>query len=438
MNRRQILRLMAVSSVFGCRRAGHAAVDNSRDRKTREFDVRGYNKVLLPREHGALLEFDRPMFGRYPSRDHCMQMVALFRPDAGLLIYSKDSYGSISDWELQPEGKLRIHFYGPEPEVVAVQIAPTIEAAAYEYRKWAVQQPWVTKRKREKSLINLFSVASNPNIPAQWAYLTRFLKLVRPPTGALLSQWRRFPFDSMYPDYSAKDPQGFASLLKELRDAGCTPFPYVNGMLWDARLSAFHPLGERVGLRDGQQALVPYNKTLSYLHHACPFAVEWQRLIADVRYGIRDRAGVISRGMYLDMLLAAQPYFCWSTGHGHAPGDATAWQSGVRSLLASIDGCIMTEGNAEIYIDLVDYVLMHLYTGTVESVPLWRHVYGDVVTPVGWTLPKVITAETLTREINRSSEFGLTALGTPWMTPTPEQYLISKEIEAVIRRQAGE
>ena len=86
----------------------------------------------------------------------------------------------------------------------------------------------------------------------------------------------------------------------------------------------------------------------------------------------------------------------------------------------------MVEGNAEIYLDRVDYLLMHLYTDQPDAVPLWKLVYGDLAYPVGWRLPPAVTGEQLRSAMRRARDFGVGAGATPWMTSEPESALFER------------
>ena len=403
-----------------------------------EVDIRGYDRILLPREHGQLTASLKPMVRRYPSRDHCMQMAAFFGPQRGLLVFSKDSRGSLADWEIQPNSVLRIHFYGDTPEVDQREIEPSISAAAAIYREWARDQSWVKNRTREARNVDLISVASNPNTTGQRRHLKKLFSLSDRPCGAWFTQWRRFPFDSMYPDYVAAEPDEFASLLRELRSGGHSAFPYVNGMLWDSRFRAFETVGKKVALASSSGAHVRYNSQLAFLKYACPFSPEWREEIVNSRSSIRDSDGDQTAGVYLDMLLAAAPILCWSNEHGHVPGDPDAWRIGVQRLLQNIRGSIFTEGCAEPYLDLVDYALMHLYSREPDTVPLWSMVYGDVIPSVGWSLEPGIDSERFAKEMARAASFGVKGAASPWMTSDPESELLARGIGAVIQaRVAG-
>lgn len=437
MRRRYFLRALAAlpaSTRYAIAGPSPAAADAS---TVKEIAINEYDVALLPREHGQLTRSRMPVRRRYPSRDHCMQMAAFFSQKKGLIVHTKDSSAGVSDWEIYPGDRLRIRSYGAQSAIVTVEIEPTIEAAAAVYRQWALKQAWVLNRKRHNQHLNFISVASNPDTISQRKHLQKILRSVPSPVGAWFTQWRRFPFDEMYPDYVARDSEGFRHLLRELKSADCIGMPYINGMLWDDRLSDFSTKGGKVALRGPDGSLLSYNAELKHLRHACPASADWQHVVIAARESITDADAKQSNGIYLDMLLAAPPYFCWSDQHDHLPGDALSWQRGVRSLLENIGGVIMVEGCAECYIDKVDCLLMHLYTQNEDSVPLWSLVYGDMVPTVGWTVPAKASTETLAAVIRKAAQFGVSGAGSPWMTSIAEEVLLTPAVEDLIKMTAA-
>lgn len=393
---------------------------------TREIDISGYDSVLLPREHGQLTRLTRPLRRRYPSRDHCMQMAAFFSATRGLLVIANDLRAGIADWEIHPGKSLIVRFYGDAPEVDVAPIAPTVEAAAARYRQWALRQPWVTGRQRASRPLNFISVASSVPLAADQEHLDRLLRLNAAPIGVWFTQWRRYPFDQMYPDYVAREPDQFAHTLARLRNRGASALPYVNGLLWDQALTPFQQVGAQVALRTQSRHTVAYNAELSNLRYACPYSPLWQDRLVKARAALTGTDHKLTDGVYLDMLAAADPLICWSADHGHAPGDPYAWQHGIRTLLQQIHGEIMMEGNAEVYLDCADYLLMHLYTDQADAVPLWKLVYGDLAYPVGWRLPPAVTAEQVRAALQRARSFGVGAAATPWMTSESETALFAR------------
>jgi hypothetical protein len=176
---------------------------------------------------------------------------------------------------------------------------------------------------------------------------------------------------------------------------------------------------------------------MNFLRYACPYAAAWQDCILQARAAITDSTGEPSGGIYLDMLAATEPLLCWARDHGHAPGDPYAWQRGIRALLRRTAGAIMVEGSAEVYLDCVDYLLMHLYTDQADTVPLWTSVYGDQASAVGWRLPVGVTAAQLRAILQRSRSFKVGGYATPWMTSEPEIALFDRGVAQTALKDAG-
>lgn len=387
---------------------------------TLDFDIAGYSQALLPREHGQLLQLSKPLIRRYPSRDHCMQMAAFFNTKEGLLVIANDPSGGVADWEIRPGAKLRIHFYGNVPDVKTYRIKPTLTAAAALYREWALQQSWVRQRKRHSRRLDFVITASSSSLSLEKQHIQRIQRRFGNAVAVWFTQWRRHPFDNLYPDYVAKEPAAFAELLTDLNDADILALPYINSLLWDERLSSFQDTARHVAVMSSEQEPISYNAHMAFLHYGCPQSTVWQKRIVDARKNILDANGKSCSGVYLDMLAAAAPILCYHTQHGHHPADAYAWQNGLRALLQQTAGAIMVEGCAEIYLDLVDYLLMHLHTAEPDQVPLWKAVYGDLVQTLGWKIPADVSPSSMNALIRQAGTFGVGAQATPWMTSEPE------------------
>jgi len=390
----------------------------------REVDISAYDSVLLPREHGQLIKISGVIRRRYPSREHSMQMAAFFNSKDGLLVIANDPLGGIADWEVRP-GKLRIYFYGEVPDIQVVRIEPTVKAAAERYKEWAIKQTWVTERARASKKLNFIAVASS-SMEMEKIHLKALSQSIASPIGVWFTLWRRYAFDRMYPDYKAKEPIEFSRLLARLNEQGAISFPYINGLLWDENLEAFKERAPKLALRSETSSTIPYSDEMSFLRYACPHSTIWQDTLVSARNSIVDSNGNISSGVYVDMVAATDPMPCWSSEHGHKPGDPYAWQNGVRSILGRMSGVRMVEGCAEIYLDLMDYALMHFHTDKDDIVPLWTSVYGDIVAAVGWKMPMSVTAVQYKRIEERVKSCQVGGMGSPWMTVEHESLLLNR------------
>lgn len=400
-----------------------------------EMDISQYSTMLLPREHGQLTSTSQPIRRRYPSRDHCMQMAAFFNKESAVLVIGNDETAGVSDWTIFPsKKKIVIDFYGKAPEVITKVTAPNLESVAQLYRSWAYQQSWVRDRQRKTARLNFMTVAASSSISVDQSHLRDVLKYVDPPLGVWFTLWRKSPFDVMYPDYTPRENVPFRQFLYQIKNMGSIAFPYINGFTWDKNNTAFRNSGERVSIRDPDANSHFYKSDMQHLIYACPYVKEWRDKIVSTRNNLVDIKGDLCEGVYLDMLAASQPILCWSRDHGHAPGDPYSWVQGVRNILRATSGHIFVEGCAEVYLDLIDYPLMHLHTDKSDSVPFWQLVYGDQIPGWGWRLPHSVKLEDFSKLLPKFSAFGTAAFGSPWMTTEHERELMKRQFHKTATR----
>lgn len=384
----------------------------------REIDVSKYSHAIFPREHGQLIEMNRltyPVVRRYPSRDHCMQMAAFYNASEAIIVIANDPAGAITDWILTPKKKLSIKYYTSGRETLIIKAEPTLSNIGKVYRQWADKQFWMMPL-REKKVIDFFSVASMSGLELEKNHFRNFRKHIDGNIGVWFTQWRRFPFDKMYPDYGAKNQAAFRAYINYLGKNSALAMPYVNSMLVDIDNRNLLDFSNSVLLKSESGFSVSYNETMKNLCYACPGSDAWVNFISAVSLGSCQGIDVTNHGVYLDMLAAAKPELCWSSDHGHAPGDPLVWQMGLLKLLRKMRGVVMAEGCAEIYINSLDYCLAHLHTQMADSIPLWNHVYGDLEKVVGWKLPSDIRKKDFQVEQTRLKKFGIKSrYGSPWM-----------------------
>lgn len=84
----------------------------------------------------------------------------------------------------------------------------------------------------------------------------------------------------------------------------------------------------------------------------------------------------------------------------------------------------MAEAVAEIYLDLVNLSLMHLYAERTDTVPLWDFVYGFMRRSVGWAIPKTADASQIEAEIVRAKSYGARCSGSPWMSSVIQEKIM--------------
>lgn len=205
--------------------------------------------------------------------------------------------------------------------------------------------------------------------------------------------WHHYPYDTHYPDYfPAKD--NFAKIIAEVRNRGCHTVPYINGRLWDPASDSYKAMnGGSASCRkpDGSlyTEIYPTSKVLNTV--TCPSSKLWQSIITDLVVKIQDELN--TNGVYIDQVAAAAPQPCWATNHGHPRGGGGFWAESYRNLIDSIrsnhlktGNILISEENAECYIDLFDLLLtVNSPHNGCKIVPLFPLVYSDRLITAAYT-----------------------------------------------------
>jgi len=357
--------------------------------------------MLLPKEHGELIPI-KDINRRYPSLVQSMQMAAFFNDEKGLLVIGNDPQGDPQDWKITGN-TLTIDYLVAECEPILIEIEPTIEAAAAEYKKWAKKQYWWQWRNRFDLDLSFISTLSSNVASFDQNHFDSLLDYLPKPLGAWITNYRNHAFDVGYPDFQVKD-SGYADLIHHIKTENCIAFPYLNSMLWDSD----HFNDDNALLIDGEY--IAYNSTLSHLKYADVSSESWHDVLLESIDNLQ------TNGVYMDML-SAKPL--------PIDGDYSKWRKGLRSLLSKCSDYIMAEGNAEVYLDLIDYPLMIVYQ---DSVPLFDMVYGELIKPVGWKYKEGVDKSGFNKGVVDSQRFGVKTFGSPISCSEHEKFIIDRVI----------
>ncbi|MFA6104825.1 MAG: DUF6259 domain-containing protein [Victivallaceae bacterium] len=440
----QLFLLLAFMFTFSPARGANVVVT------TDDTTISGYTHMLVPNQHGKIL----PIWTysqSYPSGYQCMQFIAFYNSTTGAIYYiqTQDTQGRLIDWSVVNENnvyKLRLTFYtmnGQNPGIVkdtsmtAANFTDFYKQVARKYKAWAVNQFWAKRKKSALDEAGTIAVVSDidPNGTSLNNQVIPYLeKWNGAKTASWSSSWRRFNFDTKYPDYLFPNngysrSQGMALL----NSYNSLPILYVNGCLWDENSTssalvnpsnpeAVYDIADMVKDSSGSTCSYP---GISNLKYACQGRSRWQTVIKDA-WDYQKTAG--SAGIYYDMAANQKPLLCYDATHSHDAGDPLVWQNGVRSIMQYITnsgGIIISEGCAEIYIDQVDAFLTYLDTDMVDSdnyklVPLFREVYGEVARETGWmVLPNGQSISNLTPSIFKdaalkAANFGSLSYSSPF------------------------
>ena len=205
-----------------------------------------------------------------------------------------------------------------------------------------------------------------------------------------------------WPHFFAKDDS--LEAVKVLNRAKIFSEVYIDTRLWAEKdgpgrrsIWMYKPFGERYAVRNAENN-IPFESYNIWFHEPgpgkrgwyserhryavlCPAARGWQEWILWLTERV---AGYGFTGIYHDQVMAAAPHICFSTEHGHVPGDAQAWvRDGYYPMLKTMREKTRTrfpylthstEDFAEAYIPLFDTCFCWRWTH--EQIPLVDAVYG--------------------------------------------------------------
>ncbi|MCF6174309.1 MAG: DUF6259 domain-containing protein [Victivallaceae bacterium] len=406
----------------------------------------GYTEMLVPAYHGKLLATGA-YSSRYPSTYHNMQLMAFRNPATNQIFYvqTQDPNGQVIDWAVAgSSGSYNLtltifslsstfpaNFYITDTTMTAATHREFYRTVARKYKAWAINQQWA---KRKKSAIdNMATMAIAPDLRQVTMDNTVFPYIDAwngEQTGSWITFWRkywRYGIDGALPDYRlGGNATESLSSLSQLATKNSSSFPYTNALLWDSNIiytsnpqtqleidmneiwtnnpSARYNSAEMIKNSSGQVVAYSNNTHMKYI---CQASAVWKTTFVNA---CKTMAGDGWQGIYYDMAAFTAPILCYAANHTHDAGDPLVWQDGIRDILSTLESdnqtkelLILTEGNAEIYMDLVDAFLSYAETGVTDSnnplrkqVPLFREVYGDIARFIGWQLfPAAIPQETV-------------------------------------------
>jgi len=401
----------------------------------------GYTKMLVPKNQGRLMT-TQPFAVTYPSAEQNMQFVAFWNPAiaSGNILYvqTKDPNGQVIDWKVtgSPDAyslTLTVYslsstfpagFYIADNSMTAADETEFYRKVANKYKSWAINQKWATRKSSKMDAIATAAVApdlSDATILDKIAPYVGPFKASGQNSLCWFTIWRIHSgtaytrIDDGLPDYRQGNTSA-ASSFKLLSDNNCTPIPYMNALTWDSEIIhvdnpqtpkqvamneiwdnnqvARYSSSSMIKNKNNQVASLPSPTNLKYV---CQSSSAWKSLFVGAA---RTLASNGWKGIYYDMAAQTVPQLCYDSSHGHAIADPLIWQNGIRDILKTLkedpitkDMLVITEGNAEIYMDLVDAYIAYTDTGMTDNndplhldkqVPLFREVYGEIARTIGW------------------------------------------------------
>jgi hypothetical protein len=429
----------------------------------------GYSEMLVPAYQGQLRQLAN--FGpiQYPSAYYNMQFMAFRNPGTGAIYYvqTTDPDGRQIEWKVQGSGgvftlTIATYLTSSTMPVGFVVTDNTLQAStqtafyrtvARKYKAWAIQQKWAKKKLSPVDALETLARGQDLSNAHMSDQITPFIAgWSGRPTGCWITFWRKhwqLGGDGGVPDYRMGGVlnESLAN-LDYMNDSKCAPFAYTNALLWDSRNvyvaspNALQTLSNEIwdanpAARYSPNPIVKdeLGAVRSYASHTdmkfvCQANSAWRSLFVDAMRNIAQDGWP---GIYYDMAAMEQPKLCFDASHEHLPGDPLAWQNGIRSVLTALRSdpdtdelMIFTEGNAEIYMDLVDGFMAYGETGRPDTasplfkqVPLFREVYGEFARTLGWQVLPVgsestpLTSTIVRDAIKKADNFGMMFHGEP-------------------------
>lgn len=420
----------------------------------------GYTEMLVPAYQGRLLQTGS-YARRYPSAHHNMQFMAFRNPATSQVLYvqTKDPDGQVIDWGVTNNGgtyALNLTVYTltglfPDDFYVTDMLTATTQTefyrnVAHRYKRWAIHQKWAKRRSSKIDTMATMSVGPDLRSTTLAGKIAPYIDAWSGwNTGCWITYWRGwwpgYHIDTAVPDYRLANRNESLSSLAALKAKNCSPFPYMSALLWDSDI--VYTQGATAGTPQYAMNEIwtnnpaarydPANMVSNIAQAAassrkfvCQSSSTWKSTILDA---CRTVAADGWQGVYYDQAAFVAPVLCYDPTHAHAAGDPLVWQNGIRDILTTLktdpqtrDLMIFTEGNAEIYMDLVDAYLAYAETAVIDSdaplskqVPLFREVYGEIARFFGWQVFPVsnpvktaadLTPSMLRDAVTKAANFG--------------------------------
>jgi len=459
----------------------------------------GYTQMLMPAFQGKINTTSvRDVM--YPSAIQNMQFMAFRNPTTNQILYvqTQDPNAQVTEWKIAGNGSytltlttqtltgnLPANFYITDNSMTATTDTAFYRNVARKYKAWAINQKWA-KRKISK-FDSMVTMAIAPNLQ------TSTMTGVTQPfidgwggenTACWVTFWRRWwqlGLDGGVPDYQLTSDSQASTSLNWMNTHNCSSFPYMNALLWDANNvnnsnygttptygtngaiingtepAAYNEIVARnpavtydasIMIKNSSNTIEELSSTRSNMKYVCQGTSKWKTTFQNAAQSVASSGW---KGIYYDMGAFAEPKLCYDANHGHDIADPLVWTSGIRQILTTMrtnnttkDLMIITEGNAEVYMDLVDAFLSYGDTGlddasSSKQVPLFKEVYGEIARFISWqALPVAnpektindLTSSMMANIIKKSANYGSMFYGAPYFIGWSASYDVQNKLRS--------
>lgn len=367
------------------------------------------SKLIMPAGWGVEYTLDSfsEYSAQYPSCTGSMQLLCIHNKDAGSFYYAThDKDACIKKFKVKNRGV----FSSVSTEVVASENWTSASGGTFSmpfttsigidnngwesavvnwYRPFTFETVWGNKTFETRELPQWVLDADmwlRPHFTTEetWKWLKAGLDFFGSQTACHWYRWHQIEYDVDYPEYfPAKE--NLKDQMQEAQKMGSHVIPYINGRLWDPQSTSYlEKNGAQHSCRkaDGTLYTEIYGSMIPN-SVTCPSSKVWQDIIINLTTRIQNELS--SDGIYIDQIGAAPGVPCWNAEHDHPTGGGSFWHLSYRTLLENVrkgllpGNIIITEENAECFMDLFDIMLMvnTPQSEDVNIVPLYPLVYSD-------------------------------------------------------------
>ncbi len=299
----------------------------------------------------------------------------------GQLSWWIENIPQLDTWPTKPSaGAIAVGYSMPYDAVVAAFTGDYHEAAAI-YRDWAKQQVWCSRGPANEWPEEMPAAGSEELarwVPPWFREVGFWAKFYHEPAKVLpewaaYRKWLRVPmashyyryniarFDDNYPEQLPPDPY-FLEGIRDARDLGVRPLPYINGVIWDTDTQSWiRENGLAAAMKNEAGDIYAWDINGEVFARMCPATEQWRAKMRETAEKLIWEHGV--NGVYLDCLAATGARPCYDPSHGHSIRGGNYQGQGNRKLMHDLRAHIrrldpqasfFTEEIGELYLDVMD------------------------------------------------------------------------------------
>jgi hypothetical protein len=383
---------------------------------------------------------------------HYKRLALDTRVSAGRLSWWIEHLPELDEWPIRATGEPRAVRYSLPYEIAIGAFTGDYHEAAELYLDWAKDQDWCSRGPADTWPTEQPEPGSEELarwVPLWFREIGFWAKFYHEPAKVLpewaaYRKWLRVPiashyyrynvstFDDNYPEHLPPDPY-FIDGVRDARDLGVRPLPYINGVIWDTDTQSwFRERGFAAALKNEVGGIYPWDIHGELYAYMDPASEQW-------RAKMRETAGKLilehgCSGVYLDCLTATASRPSYDPTHPH-PCHGGSWHGqGNRKLMHDLraeirrsdpEACFFSEQIGELVIDLMDGFLTldqmrSAPQAGMQVYPIFTAVYHPYAINFGCDAHLGQEPELFAWEMGQMLVWGAQPLNSVIVAPIPE------------------